>query len=62
MKITEVTKQSDARLFESIDANKEPGFLTEELVQVARAHEAAEWSERMSGDDLLKLMETWTKK
>ena len=62
MKITEVTKQSDARLFESIDATNDTGFLTEDLVKVVRTHEANEWSEGMTSAQLSKLIESWSKK
>lgn len=54
MRINEVQQPSDRALFESIDAENNTGFLTEDLVKVVRTHQANEWSEPMTAEQLLE--------
>jgi len=54
MRINEVQQPSDKALFESIDAENNTGFLTEDLVKVVRTHQANEWSGPMTGEQLLE--------
>lgn len=54
MRINEVQQPSDKALFESIDAENNTGYLTEDLVKVVRTHQANEWSEPMTGEQLLE--------
>lgn len=60
MKITEVTITSAKSLTESIDAGNTSGFLTEDLVKVAQAHEADNWT-ATDLDGMLQLLEEWSK-
>jgi len=54
MRINEVQQPSSKALFESIDAENNTGYLTEDLVQVVRTHQANEWSEPMTAEELLE--------
>jgi hypothetical protein len=54
MRINEVQQPSDRALFESIDTENNTGFLTEDLVQVVRTHQANEWSRPMTAQELLE--------
>lgn len=61
MKITEVSRPRDrAALTESLSANNNTGFLSEDLVQIVEAHEG-EWSAEMSADDMLAEMDAMEK-
>lgn len=59
MKINEVSQPSDQTLFESFDADNHTGLLTEDLVQIARAHHQAHWGQPQTADELLAEMESW---
>lgn len=54
MRINEVQQPSDQALFESIDAENNTGFLTEDLVKVVRTHQVNEWSKPMTAEELLE--------
>ncbi len=54
MRINEVQQPSDKALFESIDADNNTGFLTEDLVKIVRAHQANEWSEPMTAEQMME--------
>jgi len=54
MRINEVQQPSDKTLFESIDAENNTGYLTEDLVRVVRAAESNQWSAPMTAQDLLE--------
>lgn len=45
MKIIEILKSSDKALFEAFDRDNNTGFATEDLVKIARTHEANNWDE-----------------
>lgn len=47
MKLTEVQQPSDKALFEQIDSDNDTGFLTEDLVKIARA-KTGEWKEHLT--------------
>ena len=53
MKITEVTQPSDKALFEALDKDNTTGVLTEDLVKIAKTHNAGQWSEAMSLEESL---------
>lgn len=57
MKITEVTRRQQLR--EDIAQHNDTGFLTEDLVRIAEAHESDCWSEPMTADELLAEMDSW---
>lgn len=61
MRLFEVTNLNKQELYETLDRTNDTGFLTEDLVKIVKTEQANEWSEPMSGDDLMKLMESWTK-
>lgn len=61
MKLTEISQPSDQTLTEQIGANNNTGYLTEDLVNVVRAELNNEWSEPLTGDELMKLIESWVK-
>jgi hypothetical protein len=54
MRINEVQQPSDRALFESIDAENNTGYLTEDLVKIVRTHQANEWGEPMTAQELLE--------
>lgn len=54
MRINEVQQPSDKALFESIDANNDTGYLTEDLVKLVRTAQDNEWSEPMTAQELLE--------
>ena len=54
MKISEVQKPSDQRLFESVDSTNCTGFATEDLVKILREHQADQWSQPMTAEQLLE--------
>ena len=54
MKINEALQPSDKTLFESIDAENNTGYLTEDLVKIVRTHQTNEWSEPMTAEELLE--------
>jgi len=54
MRINEVQQPSDKTLFESIDAENNTGYLTEDLVRVVRSAQANEWSKPMTAEELLE--------
>lgn len=58
MKVNEVKQMSEAKLFESIDNENDTGFLTEDLVSIVKTHRANDWSEPMSGDELVEWMKS----
>ena len=51
MKLTEIQQPSDRTLFEEIDRENDTGFLTEDLVQIARAKQGT-WSNTMTKSQL----------
>jgi len=59
MKINEVSQPSDRTLFESFDADNQTGFLTEDLVRIARVHQEARWGQPQTADELLAEMDSW---
>jgi hypothetical protein len=59
MKINEVSQPSDQTLTESFGADNQTGFLTEDLVKIARVEQQAAWGQPQSADDLLAEMESW---
>ena len=54
MRINEVQQPSAQTLFESIDAENNTGYLTEDLVKVVRTAHANEWSQPMTAEELLE--------
>lgn len=44
MKIQEVRRPSARCLMETFDSSNRSGFLTEDLVSIAQAHQADQWS------------------
>ena len=54
MRINEVQQPSDKALFESINAENNTGYLTEDLVKIVRTHQANEWSQPMTAEELLE--------
>ncbi len=59
MKITEVTKPSDKKLFETLDRQNDTGFLTEDLVKIVREDEKSNWSDPMTFDEFMAEMDSW---
>ena len=59
MNIPKVTKLSDQELFESIDSTNTTGFRTEDLVDIIKTDFEELWSEPMSYDELIALMDSW---
>lgn len=59
MKITEVTTTKSEALIESIDADNDTGFLTEDLVKIVETNESKRWSKPVTGDQLMNLVESW---
>ena len=56
MKITEVMQPSDRTLTEAIANDNTTGYLTEDLVQIARAAQG-QWSEAVTADDIMADLE-----
>lgn len=54
MRINEVQQPSNQTLFESIDAENNTGYLTEDLIKVVRTAHANEWSQPMTAEELLE--------
>lgn len=54
MKISEVKQPSTARLLESVDQDNNTGFLSEDLVKILREHQAEQWSQPMTAEQLLE--------
>jgi len=54
MRINEVQQPSSKTLFESIDAENNTGYLTEDLVKVVRTAQVNEWSKPMTAEELLE--------
>lgn len=54
MKISEVKQPSTARLLESVDQDNNTGFLSEDLVKILREHDAGQWSQPMTAEQLLE--------
>lgn len=61
MKITEVTMTKKQALTESIARENDTGFLTEDLVNIVEAHESGMWSKPVSGDQMMRILESWVK-
>lgn len=59
MKINEVAQPSDRALFEQFDRDNQTGFLTEDLVRIARVEQQGQWSQPQTADQLLAEMESW---
>jgi hypothetical protein len=57
MKITEVTQSSTKAIFESIDADNNSGFLTEDLVGIVKAHQADQWQSHDADSYMKNLLE-----
>lgn len=55
MKITEVSKTSEKKLTEDLSKD-ESGFLTEDLVNIVKAHQDDNWSEPIDGDEYIRLL------
>lgn len=45
MKVLEIRRPSAKRLYEQFDSGNQSGFVTEDLVAIAQAHQANKWSE-----------------
>ena len=58
MKIAEIEAGSDNKLFESLHADNESEFVTEDLVSMVRTNQEGQWSDGVSAADIAKLMET----
>ena len=61
MRLFEVTELNEQELYETLDRTNDTGFMTEDLVKIVKTHQANEWSEPMTADELLAQMESWTK-
>jgi len=53
MKITEVTTSPLTALRESLEQENKTGFLTEDLMTIAKQHLSGEWSEPLSLEESL---------
>jgi hypothetical protein len=53
MKIHEVTQSSDQQLFEQLNQDNHTGYATQDLVKVVRQHQSGQWSQSMTGDQLM---------
>jgi hypothetical protein len=62
MKINDIeNKKSTKSLTEEISRNNATGFLTEDLVEVVKQDQDANWSAPMSADQLMESMNSWLK-
>jgi hypothetical protein len=60
MKIIEITlPSSDKVLFEQLNTVNDTGFLTEDLVKIARENQSGTWTEPVSADEFLAEMDSW---
>lgn len=57
MKINEVTQPSSKTVFESIDAENNSKFLTEDLVGIVNAHHDDQWTSYDANDYIQSLRE-----
>jgi hypothetical protein len=53
MKLTEIRKPSERKLFEEFDKDNNTGFATEDLVQIYKQHTEGRWLPPVSAEQLL---------